>query len=86
MSIFGPLSLLCWIYATLFWLVTGRQPGYGGYDSHGKLITQRVPGRNASVNTILTKDHMNGMDMMGMNGMNGMNGIKNGKRAKKNGI
>jgi len=28
MSIFGPLSLLVWIYATLYEIVLGREPEY----------------------------------------------------------
>ncbi|KAK0704366.1 hypothetical protein B0H67DRAFT_591225 [Lasiosphaeris hirsuta] len=33
MSIFGPLSLLCWVYAKLYQIVFGVEPGYGGYEA-----------------------------------------------------
>ena len=38
MCIFGPLSLLCWIYAIVYWLIFGVEPGYGGYDCYGNKI------------------------------------------------
>ncbi|KAK5655316.1 hypothetical protein OQA88_5883 [Cercophora sp. LCS_1] len=59
MTIFGPLSLACWVYATLFWLAFGREPGYGGYDSHGNKIMD-------------TSNGVNGVN--GINGANGVKG------------
>jgi len=38
MSIFGPLSFLCWVYATIYWVIFGVSPGYGGYDGYGNKI------------------------------------------------
>ncbi|KAK1751490.1 dimethylaniline monooxygenase [Echria macrotheca] len=38
MSIFGPASLVCWIYATIYWVLFGVEPGYGGYDCYGNKL------------------------------------------------
>ena len=62
MSIFGPASLACWIYALLYWLVFGVEPGYGGYDVKGvKLMTANGKKSAGSLN--------------GVNGTSGINGV-----------
>lgn len=80
MFIFGPISFACWVYATIFWVLTGREVGYGGYDSYGN----KVMGTHGP--QLISEEKVNGMkNDMSMNGMNGtMNGtMKNGINGTK---
>lgn len=50
-SIFGPLSFLFWVYATLYWLIFGLEPGYGGYDCYGNRIAEDEKSSMCNPNT-----------------------------------
>jgi hypothetical protein len=85
MAIFGPISFACWVYATLYWVVFGREPGYGGYDSYGNKIMSESKMHGQVVNGMHASNSMS-INGMGTNGV-GTNGTKtngvNGKQAEK---
>ena len=93
MSIFGPLSFATWVYATMYWLLFGVEPGYGGYDSYGRKINRKqkkmmIDGKLPNgINSMkkVTFDCMSGMDDMSMmrHGANGNHMIPHGNGKAK---